>query len=53
METFGRQAHSWPTAVRGFISGTLTKKMGLTVISTKDADGQRTYTIRVRQSCRR
>jgi hypothetical protein len=41
METFGWQAHS----VRGFISGTLTKKMGLTVVSAKGEDGQRTYTI--------
>jgi hypothetical protein len=41
METFGWQAHS----VRGFISGTLTKKMRLTVVSTKGEDGQRTYTI--------
>jgi hypothetical protein len=41
MEKFGWQAHS----VRGFISGTLTKKMGLTVVSTKGEDGQRKYTI--------
>jgi Protein of unknown function (DUF3489) len=41
MATFGWQAHS----VRGFISGTLTQKMGLTVVSTKGEDGQRTYTI--------
>jgi hypothetical protein len=41
MEAFGWQAHS----VRGFISGTLTKKMGLNVVSTKGEDGQRTYTI--------
>ena len=41
METFGWRAHS----VRGFISGTLTKKMGLTVLSTKGEDGQRTYLI--------
>jgi len=35
------QAHS----VRGFISGTLGKKMGLTVNSTKRADGARVYRI--------
>jgi hypothetical protein len=40
MEAFGWQAHS----VRGFISGTLTKKMRLTVVSAKSEDGQRTYT---------
>ena len=36
------QAHS----VRGFISGTLGKKMGLTVASTKSDDGERTYSIK-------
>ena len=36
------QAHS----VRGFISGTLGKKMGLTVTSTKAEDGERNYSIR-------
>jgi hypothetical protein len=41
METFGWQAHS----VRGFISGTLTKKIGLTVVSTKGEAGQRTYRV--------
>ena len=35
------QAHS----VRGFISGTLGKKMGLSVISTKGENGERTYSI--------
>ncbi len=35
------QAHS----VRGFISGAITKKMGLTVESTKSAAGERTYRI--------
>lgn len=35
------QAHS----VRGFISGTLGKKMGLTVSSTKREDGERVYSI--------
>jgi Protein of unknown function (DUF3489) len=37
----GWQAHS----VRGFVSGTLTKKMGLAVVSTKGENGERTYTI--------
>jgi Protein of unknown function (DUF3489) len=41
MEGTGWQAHS----VRGFISGTLTKKMGLAVASTKGENGERTYTI--------
>lgn len=36
------QAHS----VRGFISGNITKKMGLTVESTKNADGARCYAIK-------
>ena len=36
------QAHS----VRGFISGTLGKKMGLTVTSTKAEDGERSYSIK-------
>jgi hypothetical protein len=37
----GWQAHS----VRGFVSGTLGKKMGLTVNSTKGEDGERRYSI--------
>ena len=41
MTATGWQAHS----VRGFISGTVGKKMGLTVESTKGADGERTYSI--------
>jgi len=41
METTGWQAHS----VRGFISGTIGKKMGLTVVSTKAESGERTYTL--------
>ena len=41
MKATGWQAHS----VRGFISGALGKKMGLTVESTKGKDGERTYRI--------
>ena len=41
MEAASWQAHS----VRGFVSGTLTKKMSLTVVSAKRADGERTYSI--------
>jgi len=42
-----REATSWqPHSVRGFISGTLGKKMGLTVESTKGEDGERTYSIK-------
>jgi Protein of unknown function (DUF3489) len=41
MDATSWQAHS----VRGFISGTLTKKMGLAVMSTKGENGERTYTI--------
>ena len=41
MEATGWQAHS----VRGFISGTLGKKMGLKVESAKRDDGARVYTI--------
>jgi Protein of unknown function (DUF3489) len=42
MKASSWQAHS----VRGFISGTLGKKMGLTVVSTKGEDGERTYSIK-------
>jgi len=41
MEATQWQAHS----VRGFISGTLGKKMGLTVVSAKHEDGSRVYSI--------
>src|SRR5580700_2121402 len=41
MKATGWQAHS----VRGFISGTVGKKMGLTVTSTKGADGERRYAV--------
>jgi hypothetical protein len=42
MKATAWQAHS----VRGFISGTLGKKMGLTVASTKSEDGERSYSIK-------
>jgi len=35
-----------PHSVRGFLSGTISKKMGLTVISTKGEDGERTYSLK-------
>jgi hypothetical protein len=41
MKATGWQPHS----VRGFLSGTVGKKMGLTVTSTKGEDGQRTYSV--------
>jgi hypothetical protein len=41
------KATGWqPHSVRGFLSGTVRKKMGLEVISTKGADGERSYSIR-------
>ncbi len=40
-EATGWEAHS----VRGFISGSLGKKMGLTVESSKRADGERVYKV--------
>ena len=36
------QAHS----VRGFLSGTVSKKLGLSVISTKVENGERTYSVK-------
>ena len=36
------QAHS----VRGFLSGTLRKKLGLTIESAKGEDGERTYAVK-------
>jgi hypothetical protein len=42
MEVTGWQAHS----IRGFISGTLGKKMGLSVASTKSENGERSYSIK-------
>ena len=38
------KATTWQNhSIRGFISGTITKKMGLTVESTKNEAGERTY----------
>jgi len=42
MKATSWQAHS----VRGFLSGTVGKKMGLVVSSTKGDDGERTYSIK-------
>ena len=42
MKATGWQPHS----VRGFLSGTVNKKMGLIVTSTKSEDGERTYSIK-------
>ena len=42
MNATGWQAHS----VRGFISGTLRKKLGLAVTSTKGEDGDRSYSVK-------
>ncbi|HXJ38720.1 MAG TPA: DUF3489 domain-containing protein, partial [Bryobacteraceae bacterium] len=42
MKATGWQAHS----VRGFLSGTVSKKMGLAVTSTKGEDGERSYSIK-------
>ena len=41
MEATGWQAHS----VRGFLSGTIGKKMGLTLVSEKGGNGERTYSL--------
>jgi hypothetical protein len=41
MGVTGWQAHS----VRGFVSGTLGKKLHLTVLSAKGEDGQRRYSV--------
>ena len=42
LKSTGWQPHS----VRGFLSGTIRKKMGMTVTSTKTEDGERTYSIK-------
>ena len=41
------KATGWqPHSVRGFLSGTIRKKMGLDVTSTKGEDGERRYSIK-------
>jgi hypothetical protein len=42
MEMTGWQPHS----VRGFLSGTVGRKLGLTVVSTKGENGERNYSIK-------
>jgi len=42
MKATGWQAHS----VRGFLSGTVRKKMGLTIVSSKAEDGDRCYSVK-------
>ena len=42
MKVTGWQPHS----VRGFLSGTIGKKMGLTVTSTKGENGERSYPVK-------
>jgi hypothetical protein len=42
-----QKASGWqPHSVRGFLSGTVGKKMGLTVVSTKGEDGERSYSVK-------
>jgi len=42
MKATGWQPHS----VRGFLSGTIRKKMGLDVISAKSEEGERSYSVK-------
>jgi len=42
-----RRTTGWqPHSVRGFLSGTIGKKMGLLVTSSKCEDGERSYSIK-------
>ncbi len=42
-----QKASGWqPHSVRGFLSGTVGKKLGLTVVSTKEEDGERSYSVK-------
>ncbi len=41
------KATDWqPHSVRGFLSGTVRKKMGMTIKSTKNEDGERSYSVK-------
>jgi hypothetical protein len=41
------KATGWqPHSVRGFLSGTVNKKMGLTLTSVKSQDGERSYSVK-------
>ena len=41
------KATSWqPHSLRGFLSGTIRKKMGLTITSSKGEDGERSYSVK-------
>ena len=41
------KATGWqPHSLRGFLSGTVGKKMGLTVVSAKGEDGERSYSVK-------
>ena len=41
------KATGWqPHSLRGFLSGTVGKKLGLTVVSTKGEDGERSYSVK-------
>jgi hypothetical protein len=41
------RATGWqPHSLRGFLSGTVGKKLGLTVVSTKGEDGERSYSVK-------
>ena len=42
MKSTGWQAHS----VRGFLSGTVSKRMGLNLVSAKSDDGERRYSLK-------
>ncbi len=42
------KASGWqPHSVRGFLSGTVRKRMGLAIVSSKGEDGERSYSVRV------